>query len=39
MMSCTLRAQNSAQDYLETHPAYRLAGFRCEQDKPRELPS
>ena len=39
MMSCTIRAQTTAQEYLEMHPLYRLAGFRCEQDKPREIPS
>ncbi len=39
MMSCTMRAQMTATDYLEAHPTYRLAGFRCEIDKPRELPS
>ena len=31
-----MRAQNSAQEYLQTHPLYRLAAWRCEQDKPHE---
>lgn len=36
MIACTMRAQNSAQEYLHTHPLYKLAAWRCEQDKPRE---
>lgn len=36
MMSCTMRAQNSAQEYVQAHPLYRLSAWRCEQDKPRE---
>jgi len=39
MISCTMRAQNSAQEYLQTHPLYKLASWRCEQDKPREEPA
>lgn len=39
MMSCTMRAQTTAQEYLESHPLYRLVRFRCEQDKPQERPA
>ncbi len=39
MMSCTMRAQSVAQEYLEMHPTYRLSRFRCELDKPHESPA
>jgi len=39
MTTCTMRAQTSAQDYLLTHPLYRLSRWRCEKDKPREEPA
>ena len=38
-IECTMRAQNIAQAYLATHPTYQLRGWRCEKDKPRELPA
>jgi len=39
LIQCTMGAQISAQDYLRTHPAYRLQAWRCEMDKPRESPA
>lgn len=39
MMSCTVRAQSVAQEYLVTHPLYRLSRFRCERDHPAESPA
>ena len=39
MISCSMRAQSYAQEYLELHPTYRLARYRCEMDKPRESPA
>ena len=39
MMSCTIGAQTAAQEYLEAHPRYHLASWRCEMDKPREDPA
>jgi hypothetical protein len=39
MMGCTMTAQTTAQDYLRSHPLYRLASWRCEMDKPREDPA
>ena len=35
-MSCMTTAQPLALDYLRVHPAYQLASFRCEIDKPVE---
>ena len=28
-MACTMTAQTLAQQYLATHPAYRMSGWRC----------
>ncbi|MBV8916072.1 MAG: hypothetical protein JOZ05_23925 [Acetobacteraceae bacterium] len=39
LIQCTLGAQTMAQDYLRSHPAYSLRGWRCEMDKPRESPA
>jgi hypothetical protein len=39
LIACSLTAQTSAQDYVRSHPAYRLKAWRCEQDKPRESPA
>lgn len=39
LMSCTMSAQTTAQDYISSHPLYRLASWRCEIDKPRESPA
>ena len=38
-IECTMRAQNVAQLYVQSHPAYQLRGWRCERDKPREMPA
>ena len=38
-IECIMRAQNMAQAYLATHPAHQLRGWRCERDKPREIPA
>ena len=35
-MSCMVDAQPVASAYLREHPAYQLASFRCEIDKPVE---
>ena len=38
-MACTLQAQVTARDYVASHPQYRLKGWRCEVDHPREAPA
>lgn len=38
-ISCAMRAQMVAQDYLHAHPRLRLQGWRCEVDRPRESPA
>ena len=38
-MECTMRAQPIAQEYVVEHPRFRLQGWRCEVDKPRERPA
>lgn len=38
-LECMMRAQNLAQAYLAVHPAHQLRGWRCEKDKPQELPA
>ncbi len=38
-MECTMRAQTIAQEYVIEHPRFRLQGWRCEVDKPRENPA
>jgi len=35
-MTCMSTAQPMASDYLREHPAYQLASFRCEVDRPVE---
>jgi hypothetical protein len=35
-MSCMISAQPMAADFLREHPAYQLASFRCEINKPAE---
>ncbi len=39
LIACSLSAQTMALDYVRSHPAYRLKGWRCEIDKPRESPA
>ncbi len=38
-IECTMKAQTIAQEYVVEHPRYRLMGWRCEVDKPRENPA
>ena len=38
-IECAMRAQTIAQEYVVAHPRYRLQGWRCEVDKPRESPA
>ncbi len=38
-IECTLKAQAIAQEYVVEHPRFRLSGWRCEVDKPRENPA
>ncbi len=38
-IECTLKAQTIAQEYVVEHPRFRLSGWRCEVDKPRETPA
>ncbi len=33
---CTMAGQQRAQEYLATHPEYRMKSFRCEMDVPRQ---
>jgi hypothetical protein len=35
-MGCMMTAQPMASDFLREHPAYHLASFRCEINKPVE---
>jgi hypothetical protein len=36
---CIVGAQTYADEYLRSHPDYRLKGWRCEQGKPPESPA
>lgn len=38
-IECAIRAQSLAQQFVVSHPSYRLSGWRCEVDKPREFPA
>ncbi len=38
-LECTINAQAHAQEYVVSHPKYRLARWRCEVDKPAEDPA
>ena len=38
-LQCTMNAQHQARQYLDSHPNYTLAGWRCEIDKPQERPA
>ena len=38
-IECAMRAQTLAQQFVIAHPRYRLSGWRCEVDKPREFPA
>jgi hypothetical protein len=38
-MACAVQAQRVAELYLAEHPLFRLASWRCEQDRPREDPA
>ena len=37
--SCLFNAEQSAIEYVREHPAWQLSGWRCEKDKPPELPT
>ena len=37
--SCMKDAQTYAEQYLETHPQWRLASWRCELDVPHDDPA
>lgn len=38
-IECTMKAQTVAEEWVLAHPRYRLAGWRCEVDKPKERPA
>ena len=38
-MSCLMGAELTAADYVKEHPTWKLAGWRCEKDKPHESPA
>lgn len=38
-MSCMMNAQFVAQQYVDQHPQWRLAGWRCEMNVPRRSPA
>jgi hypothetical protein len=38
-MSCVLAGQQQGQDYVRWHPQYRMAGWRCEHNVPRQMPA
>lgn len=38
-IECMLKSQTDAEHWIATHPRYRLQGWRCEVDKPREEPA
>jgi hypothetical protein len=35
-MQCMMNAQGRAMQFLRLHPEWRLAGWRCEVNKPRD---
>ncbi|HVJ54097.1 MAG TPA: hypothetical protein VM689_16640 [Aliidongia sp.] len=35
-MACMMTAQRVALQYVAEHPDYKLSGWRCELDKPRQ---
>lgn len=37
--ACMMNAQKVAQQYLAEHPAWRLSGWRCELNVPRQQPA
>ncbi len=38
-VACMVSAELSAQSYLEEHPKWRLARWRCEVNVPKQIPS
>jgi hypothetical protein len=38
-MSCMMNAQMVAQQYVTTHPEWRLSSWRCEVNVPRQNPA
>jgi hypothetical protein len=37
--SCMMNAELLGQQYVEEHPQYRLSGWRCESNVPRQDPA
>lgn len=35
-IECFIKAQTTGQQFVVSNPRYRLSGWRCEVDKPRE---
>lgn len=38
-IECIVTAQQYGQQWVDGHPQWRLAGWRCERDRPRESPA
>lgn len=38
-IECIVKAQEVGQEWINGHPQWRLAGWRCERDKPRQTPA
>lgn len=38
-IECMLKSQTDAEQWVEAHPRFRLRGWRCEVDHPRESPA
>lgn len=38
-MSCMMKAQLTAADYVKEHPSWQLGGWRCEMDTRHEVPA
>ena len=38
-IECNMKAQTMAQEFVHAHPRFRLQGWRCEVDRPKERPA
>lgn len=38
-IACAMQGQTMAQQFVASHPRFRLQGWRCEVDRPREVPA
>jgi hypothetical protein len=38
-MACMVTAQQTASHYVDEHPQWRLATWRCERDQPKQRPA